>query len=237
MIVNNLKELMDRENINISELSAATDITRNTISSLINKGSKLTAYKKNTLEQLCSYFGVGVGDIFFFIDETITVDHAFSLTPTDQFKITSEGNYFVEAQIDYLIRNSYKRSATINCKVLCTTNLQTTLKKNDVNERITYNLIEFEIDDRFGFDTESKAISSSQIRNLCTLSDFIPTHLFPFVPDLLEENSTEIGFHKDGFYKIKLRYNSTSFPDNLFEKDWAYFYNFKEKGISPIDYL
>ena len=46
MIVNNLKELMERENINISELSAATDITRNTISSLINKGSKLTAYKK-----------------------------------------------------------------------------------------------------------------------------------------------------------------------------------------------
>lgn len=237
MIVNNLKELMERENINISELSAATDITRNTISSLINKGSKLTAYKKNTIEQLCSYFGVGIGDIFFFIDETITVDHVFSLTPTDQFKKTAEGNYFLEARINYILRNSHKRSATIDCKVLCTTDLQTILKKNNGTERVTYNLIEFEIDDRFGFDTESKTINSSQIRNLCTLSDFIPTHFFPFVPDLLEENSTELGFHRDGFYKIKLRYNSTYFSDNLFEKEWAYFYNFSKKGIAPIDYL
>lgn len=119
MIYNRLEELMEYENINITELSEKTKISRNTLSSLINKNEDLTAYKTKTIETLCSYFGISIEAFLTFVDDTFKITDLFSFVKDDKIynndnSISQKGTY------DLTFSNYFDRTFTKNFEVTLT---------------------------------------------------------------------------------------------------------------------
>ncbi|MEK0398467.1 helix-turn-helix transcriptional regulator [Tetragenococcus halophilus] len=66
MIEIHLKELMDIYNLNISQLSGKTGISRKALTSLVNfntTNKKTVSIQYNTIEELCKFFNIGVSDL------------------------------------------------------------------------------------------------------------------------------------------------------------------------------
>lgn len=66
MITIKLKQVMSEYGITITDLSDSTGIARSTLTPLVNKPDQVKGIKIDTLDTLCDFFGVSVGDIIQF---------------------------------------------------------------------------------------------------------------------------------------------------------------------------
>lgn len=67
MIRNNLSTLMGARRLKISEVSTATGITRQTLTTLYYERGRGIAY--DTLETLCRYLGIQPGDLLYMTED------------------------------------------------------------------------------------------------------------------------------------------------------------------------
>ncbi|GLB46396.1 hypothetical protein WR164_03750 [Philodulcilactobacillus myokoensis] len=72
MISNRLRDLIDERHISISNLSRQVHLSRNTIYNLINN-QNLHGYQIQTLNKICSFFHVNIGDVLNFVEDKLTV--------------------------------------------------------------------------------------------------------------------------------------------------------------------
>lgn len=110
MIRNSLHYLMTENNLNISQLSKATNISRNTISNLINN-FELAAYKTETLSKLCSYFGIELMELLDFDDETIRVETISD--NSDKNKRPNTFNFEVKMKNQFDVRGTFSGSLSV----------------------------------------------------------------------------------------------------------------------------
>ena len=61
MIVNKLSEIMGRKRLKISDVIEGTGLARNTVAELYHGRAKGAQFE--TIDRLCAYLDVGVGDI------------------------------------------------------------------------------------------------------------------------------------------------------------------------------
>ncbi|TMV49335.1 helix-turn-helix transcriptional regulator [Paenibacillus mesophilus] len=61
MIVNHLSEIMGRKRLNVRDVVRGTGLAINTVSGLYHDTSKRVDME--TLDKLCTFLGVGIGDI------------------------------------------------------------------------------------------------------------------------------------------------------------------------------
>lgn len=61
MVINHLSEIMGRQRVSIRRVARETGLAINTVGSLYNDESKRVDLE--TLDKLCAYLGVGIGDI------------------------------------------------------------------------------------------------------------------------------------------------------------------------------
>ncbi|MGG4034226.1 helix-turn-helix transcriptional regulator [Paenibacillus cisolokensis] len=61
MIINHLSEIMGRKRLKVSDVVAGTGLAINTVSGLYH--DKVKRVDLETLDKLCSFLGVGVGDL------------------------------------------------------------------------------------------------------------------------------------------------------------------------------
>ncbi len=62
MIENRLSEIMGRKRLKISEVLEGTGLARNTVADLYHGRAKGVQFE--TLDKLCTFLGVGVGELF-----------------------------------------------------------------------------------------------------------------------------------------------------------------------------
>lgn len=67
MITNKLSEIMGRNRQKISDVIDGTGLARNTVAELYH--GRVKRVDIETLDKLCSHFGVGVGDILEYTDD------------------------------------------------------------------------------------------------------------------------------------------------------------------------
>lgn len=234
MIKNRLQHYMYKEDINISQLSERTDISRNTLSSLINKGSELTAFKTKTLETICAYFGITLNDLLIYIDESIKLKNISSLTPEKKFEETPDKKRFYDYLIQFSLENSFNRVYEMKAKVSCSTGFRTDFIYNDSNndEQFSYNLYEIEIDEKFP-KQQKNSISEDNIRNLMIYTEFFARNIFLYIPDLLDQEFLNLS--KTPVSKIRFKYLSYSLDSATHESNYYLFITEeKELKFLPI---
>lgn len=236
MIINRLSYYMDKEKINISELSEKTLISRNTISSILNKGNELSAYKKNTIENLCGFFGISIGDLFSFVDESIDVQEIFSIVEKD-IKQAPDGKKLFTGDFSLKLKNSYERISEVDLKISCSTGFKKQITNDNGEFDIPYNIYDIEIDRRFFTEKNSNNISETIIQDLFTLTNFLPERIMPSIPSILDGKNRTLDFENVPAFKIKFRYLSYSFIDNVFEREWSLLYSTDKDTISYLPEL
>lgn len=125
MITNDLDFLIgankqNYDNFTISKISQDTGISRNTISHLIN-ADDLTSYKTKTLTELCSYFGVPVGELLKFLDHTVLIKDLQPRVISENIDSKRLKLNFSKYEIQSIAENKYtkktQRRAPINIKL------------------------------------------------------------------------------------------------------------------------
>ena len=67
MLVNRLSRLMGARRLSIQDVATATGLSYTTVFQLYH--DKSTRFDRETLDRLCAYFGVGLGDILEWMTE------------------------------------------------------------------------------------------------------------------------------------------------------------------------
>lgn len=234
MIKNKLHYYMRKTDMNISQLSEETKISRNTLSSLLNKGSELTAFKTKTIEVLCAYFGITIGDLLIYVDDTIKVKEMISLKPEKEFEETLDKKRFYNYRIKVSLENEYKKTYDIELKVQCSTGFRTDFAYDfggaSSKEQFPYNLYEVEIDQKFP-NYRDNSLSEDNVRNLMTLTNFFAEKIFIYLPELIDKDYLNLS--KNPFSNVKLKYISYLLEGATFEKDYFLFVN-EEKELKYL---
>jgi putative transcriptional regulator len=68
MIINHLSEIMGRKRLKVTDVVKHTGLARNTVTEIFHARSKRVDME--TLDKLCAFLGVSVGDIFEHVEES-----------------------------------------------------------------------------------------------------------------------------------------------------------------------
>lgn len=233
MILNNLEELMAERNINISQLSSATDISRNTISSLVNKGSELSSFQTRTLETLASFFGVDIGDLLIFVDDSIIVKDCYSLTSEQSLLQSSNGSVNkYKGEIKFTLVNEFKKEFIIHADITCLTNLESNHPLVS-NKKTLFDIV---IDNKdISNHVSDNQLSRKLIDTLFTKTFFVGKSLVPWIYSLWGEKNDDINLKSTPLFTLDLTFKYSDYNKRNFNKVHDYCYQKEKKDILMID--
>ncbi|MDT2398710.1 helix-turn-helix transcriptional regulator [Enterococcus avium] len=109
MIQNKLEDLLRQHDLTITELSKQINISRNSISNLINNNVDLQSYKTDTLNKICSFFQIGIEDFIYVTEEPISIyDNETPYINSDDF---NNENFSISGTL--LIRDRFEHIGQI----------------------------------------------------------------------------------------------------------------------------
>lgn len=106
MINFKLKELMDRSNLTIADVHRITGISRSSLAPLVNNPDEVKAIRTETIDKLCSLFGVNSADLIEFIPDKVKLD-VKSLLHTTYASKTTYILYELNFQTGYLQHKNF----------------------------------------------------------------------------------------------------------------------------------
>lgn len=106
LIIFKLKELMDKNNLSIADVHKITGISRSSLTPLINTPEDVKAIRTETIDKLCSLFGVHTSDLIEFIPERAEINIQ-SLLHTKYVSRLTHILYDLNFQIGFLKRTIF----------------------------------------------------------------------------------------------------------------------------------
>lgn len=159
MLKNNLEAMMKQKKVSSKQLSEATGISRTSISKLINQNDRLKRYETNTIESICNYFNVGVGDFLTIVEKPQYDFHVGILKIESFHQIIANPDFsnigtnlpliFDDTSVEYEMNTQLKIS-TNNMEIVFTTPIQFQgdINKNGELENITVSIEDDDIRER-----------------------------------------------------------------------------------------